>query len=121
MTVAKLRLQAFRKEQARRHVASLTKENIVGARKLAYDLRNRGVDRVADEHFAAEDAQLAASSRATREHRIGLAKEFEPKQIQNVRERIHYFTRTVDGIPQDVKVVESYHDGALVGSVETVL
>lgn len=45
------KLRAYQKERERRLPASLTRENIIGARKLAYDLRHNGVDKTAREHW----------------------------------------------------------------------
>lgn len=104
----------------------MTRDNIVGAKRLAYELKNHGVDAVAERHFADDDAQVAASNRALSNSRRQITKEFEPKLIHNVKSRTHYTTRLIekpDGTkdPVDIKIVEDYHDGQLVSCIETVL
>ncbi len=124
--MASPRLQAYRKIQQAKHKASLTRENVIGAKRLAFELKNYGVDRVAESHFAADDAKAAANERSIKDSRRQITKEFEPKLIHNVGTRMHYTTRLVekpDGTKEllDIKIVENYHDGQLTSCVETVL
>lgn len=104
----------------------MTRDNIAGSKRLAFELRNHGVDRVADAHFASDDAKEAANTRAIENSRRQITKEFEPQPILNIKERVIYTTRMADGpdgskVFQNIKIVDSFRDGLLMGSVETVI
>lgn len=115
------------KEAARR---SWTKDNYIGARKLAYDLRNHSADYVARQHIQAEDAAHAARERGLRADLEARAAEAvgDVTRIQvstgglapqsgfapNLKERTRYLRVLEDGAIKEYKVIERYHDGALV-------
>lgn len=127
--VSPKQLKEFRREQQAKSRRDWTKDNYEGAKRLAYDLRNKGADRVALEHFREEQTQQSKRDKATEDSLRAMAyasvdggriqvtntaDSSEYREREGLRERIRYTRLQVDGEYQDFKIIEQYLDGKLV-------
>lgn len=127
--VSQKQLREFRRVQEQKSRRDWTAENHEGAKRLAYELRNRSADSVARDHFRAHEAEQEKRDKATRERLTAMAfesvdagsrvvvatsePEYNYKEREGLRERIRFTKVNVDGEFHDYKVIETFENGIL--------
>lgn len=141
-TISRQELRAYGSSRDRRLRSELTRDNIVGERRLAFEVRNYGAEKVAKAHMAAAEREQAAREKEidhrfevaatdaweqARGKRVFAVSDNEPvTERPGLRDRTYYTDEWVDqpdGTKKLVsfKVVEKFQEGRLVSAVREPL